>query len=199
MNKKVEKIYKQKINLLKKYNKSYFDKNTSIVSDKDYDELKKIYYYLRKKIFLKSKDSPSNAVGYKPSKNFKKAPHRIPMLSLSNVFNEDDLFNFEKKILNFLSKDENTKIFYTAEPKIDGISASLIYKNKKLIRGLSRGDGKEGEDITSNLITIKDIPKEIFSNDFPEEIDIRGEVFIQNSDFENLKEKFAKKRNASSG
>ncbi len=201
MNKKeVEKIYKQKINLLKKYNKSYFDKNTSIVSDKDYDELKKDILLLEKKnFFLKSKDSPSNAVGYKPSKNFKKAPHRIPMLSLSNVFNEDDLFNFEKKILNFLSKEENTKIFYTAEPKIDGISASLIYKNKKLIRGLSRGDGKEGEDITSNLITIKDIPKRIFSNDFPEEIDIRGEVFIQNSDFENFKEKFANPRNAASG
>ena len=109
------------------------------------------------------------------------------MLSLANAFNENDLLNFEKKILNFLSKKENTKIFYTAEPKIDGISASLIYKNKKLIRGLSRGDGKEGEDITSNLITIKDIPKKIFSSDFPEEIDIRGEVFIQNSDFENLK------------
>ncbi len=196
----VEKIYKQKINLLKKYNKSYFDKNTPIVSDKDYDELKRDILLLEKKNdFLKSKDSPSNVVGHKPSKNFKKAPHRIPMLSLANAFNEDDLLNFEKKILNFLSKEENTKIFYTAEPKIDGISASLIYKNKKLIRGLSRGDGKEGEDITSNLITIKDIPKEIFSNDFPEEIDIRGEVFIQNSDFENLKEKFANPRNAASG
>ena len=80
MNKnEVEKIYKQKINLLKKYNKSYFDKNTSIVSDKDYDELKKDILLLEKKnFFLKSKDSPSNAVGYKPSKNFKKAPHRIP-------------------------------------------------------------------------------------------------------------------------
>ena len=197
---KVEKIYKQKINLLKKYNKAYFDKNAPIVSDKYYDELKRDILLLEKENdFLKSKDSPSNVVGYKPSKNFKKAPHRIPMLSLANAFNEDDLLNFEKKILNFLSKDDNTKIFYTAEPKIDGISASLIYKNKKLIRGLSRGDGKEGEDITSNLITIKDIPKEIFSNDFPEEIDIRGEVFIKNSDFENLKEKFANPRNAASG
>ena len=196
----LEKIYKQKINLLKKYNKAYFDKNAPIVHDKDYDELKKEILLLEKENnFLKSKDSPSNIVGYKPSKNFKKVPHRIPMLSLSNAFNEKDLLNFEKKIFNFLSKEDNTKIFYTAEPKIDGISASLIYKNKKLIRGLSRGDGKEGEDITSNLFTIKDIPKEIFSNDFPNEIDIRGEVFIQNSDFENLKEKFANPRNAASG
>ena len=196
----LEKIYKQKINLLKKYNKAYFDKNAPIVHDKDYDELKKEILLLEKENnFLKSNDSPSNIVGYKPSKNFKKVPHKVPMLSLSNAFNEKDLLNFEKKIFNFLSKEDNTKIFYTAEPKIDGISASLIYKNKKLIRGLSRGDGKEGEDITSNLFTIKDIPKEIFSNDFPNEIDIRGEVFIQNSDFENLKEKFANPRNAASG
>jgi DNA ligase (NAD+) len=88
---------------------------------------------------------------------------------------------------------------YSAEPKIDGISASLIYKNGEFKTGLSRGDGKEGEDITANLATIKDIPKKIKSKDFPKEIDIRGEVFIQNSDFVNLKEKFANPRNAASG
>ena len=121
------------------------------------------------------------------------------MLSLANAFTEDDLINFEKKILNFLSKDKNYKIFYSAEPKIDGISASLTYKNGKFEKGLSRGDGKEGEDITANLLTLKDIPKKIQSKDFPEEIDIRGEVFIQNSDFEKLKEKFANPRNAASG
>ena len=109
------------------------------------------------------------------------------MLSLSNAFNEEDLINFEKKILNFLSKNNNSNISYTAEPKIDGISASLKYLNGKLKLGLSRGDGKEGEDITSNLSTIKDIPQSILSKDFPEEIDIRGEVFIQNSDFDILK------------
>ena len=201
MNKKeIEITYKKKIKLINNFNKNYYDKNNPLVTDKEYDDLKKDILLLEKNYkFLSSENSPSKVVGYKPSKNFKKAPHRIPMLSLANAFNEDDLLNFEKKILNFLSKDDNTKIFYTAEPKIDGISASLIYKNKKLIRGLSRGDGKEGEDITSNLITIKDIPKEIFSNDFPEEIDIRGEVFIKNSDFENLKEKFANPRNAASG
>ena len=84
-------------------------------------------------------------------------------------------------------------------PKIDGISASLTYKNGKFVRGLSRGDGKEGEDITYNLYTISDIPKKITSKDFPDEIDIRGEVFIQNSDFEHLKDKFANPRNAASG
>ena len=95
--------------------------------------------------------------------------------------------------------EKNSIISYTAEPKIDGISASLIYKNGRFTKGLSRGDGKEGEDITANLATINDIPKKINFGDFPEEIDIRGEVFIQNSDFENLKDKFANPRNAASG
>ena len=113
------------------------------------------------------------------------------MLSLANAFTEEDLLNFEKKILNFLSKDKNYKISYTAEPKIDGISASLIYKKGIFEKGLSRGDGKEGEDITGNLLTIKDIPKKIQFKDFPEEIDIRGEVFIKKSDFKNLSEHFA--------
>ena len=121
------------------------------------------------------------------------------MLSLANAFGREDLINFEKKILNFLSKNKDFNLSYSAEPKIDGISASLIYKNGEFKIGLSRGDGKEGEDITANLATIKDIPKKIQSKDFPEEIDIRGEVFIQNSDFENLKEKFANPRNAASG
>ena len=121
------------------------------------------------------------------------------MLSLANAFDEDDLINFEKKILNFISQKDSFKIAYSAEPKIDGISASLIYKNRKFIKGLSRGDGNEGEDITANLLTIKDIPKKILYEDFPEEIDIRGEVFIQNSDFAILSEKFANPRNAASG
>ena len=121
------------------------------------------------------------------------------MLSLANAFTEDDLINFEKKIINYLSKSIDYKISYIAEPKIDGISASLSYKNGKFIKGLSRGDGKEGEDITNNLKTIIDIPHYIKTKDFPEEIDIRGEVFIKNSDFKNLKEKFANPRNAASG
>ena len=121
------------------------------------------------------------------------------MLSLGNAFSEEDLENFQKKILNFLSKEEKFELNYSAEPKIDGISASLNYKNGKFFKGLSRGDGKEGEDITENLATIEDIPKFIQAKDFPEEIDIRGEVFIQNSDFKNLEEKFANPRNAASG
>ena len=138
-------------------------------------------------------------MGFKPSKNFKKVLHKVPMLSLANAFDKEDLINFEKKIINYLNLNKEFKIEYSAEPKIDGISASIIYKNGKFVKGLSRGDGKEGEDITENLKTIKDIPDQIKSKSFPEEIDIRGEVFIQNSDFKKLKNKFANPRNAASG
>ena len=201
MNKKeIQNKYKEKIKLFNKLNKFYYDKSDPVASDQEYDVLKKEILLLETKHkFLKSNDSPSNTVGYKPSKNFKKVLHRAPMLSLANAFSEEDLINFEKKILNFLSQKNNFEIFYSAEPKIDGISASLSYTNGKLIRGLSRGDGKEGEDITENLKTIGDIPKEILSKDFPREIDIRGEVFIQKSDFESISQNFANPRNAASG
>jgi len=196
----ITKQYLRKIKLINKFNKFYFDKNKPLVSDKVYDDLKKEIIILENNhIFLRSKNSPSQVVGHRPSKSFKKASHKVPMLSLSNAFSEEDLINFEKKITNFLSRKEGFQIQYSAEPKIDGISASLTYKNGSLVRGLSRGDGKEGEDITNNLKTIKDIPQLVSSKDFPEEIDIRGEVFIQNSDFEFLKDKFANPRNAASG
>ena len=197
---KIQIEYEKKIKLISKYNKKYYNESNPIISDGEYDELKKEIILLEKKYdLLKSKESPSEIVGHKPSKNFKKYIHRVPMLSLSNAFTEDDLINFEKKILNFLSENKEFEISYSAEPKIDGISASLTYKNGNFERGLSRGDGREGEDITANLATIKDIPKKILNKDFPIDIDIRGEVFIQNSDFENLKEKFANPRNAASG
>ena len=197
---KIKKNYQLKIKELRQNNQLYFEKNSPAISDADYDKLKKEILNLEEKYnFLKSKYSPSKILGHKPSKNFLKKSHKVPMLSLSNAFSEQDLNNFEKKIFNYLDKSKDFKIEYSAEPKIDGISASLTYKNGKFVQGLSRGDGKEGEDITTNLATIKDIPKEIVSKNFPKEIDIRGEVFIQNSDFNNLKEKFANPRNAASG
>ena len=196
----IKKRYNKKISEILKHNKNYYDKNSPIISDKDYDELKKEILDLEKKYnFLASDNSPSKIVGFKPSKNFKKVKHKVSMLSLSNAFNEEDLINFEKRIINFLDKKDDLEIEYSAEPKIDGISASLFYKNGKFITGLSRGDGKEGEDITENLKTIKDIPLKIDAKNFPQEIDIRGEVFIQNSDFKNLSDKFANPRNAASG
>ncbi|WP_440613884.1 NAD-dependent DNA ligase LigA [Candidatus Pelagibacter sp. HIMB1748] len=200
MNKEIIQEYNKKLSVLKKYNKFYYDKNKPLVSDQEFDTLKNEILSLEKKYsFLTSDLSPSKIVGFKPSKNFKKAPHKVPMLSLGNAFSEEDLINFEKKIKNYLSLKNDFEIFYSAEPKIDGISASLTFKNGKFYKGLSRGDGKEGEDITENLKTLKDIPKEVVHKDFPEEIDIRGEVFIQNSDFKSLNEKFANPRNAASG
>ena len=197
---KIQLNYSNKIKLFKKLNKFYYEKSQPMVDDRQYDKLKKDILELENKYeYLNSDFSPSKTIGYKPSKNFKKILHRVPMLSLSNAFTKDDLINFEKKILNFLSKKNNFKLNYSAEPKIDGISASLTYKDGKLEKGLSRGDGKEGEDITENLKTINDIPKKIISKDFPEYIDIRGEVFIKNSKFNKLKDKFANPRNAASG
>ena len=196
----IKKLYKKKIIQFKKNNYLYFEKNAPKINDADFDQLKIEILELEKKFsFLKSQDSPSKVLGFKPSKNFNKVSHKKPMLSLANAFSEEDLKNFEKKIFNFLDHSKNTTLEYSAEPKIDGISASLFYKNGEFVQGLSRGDGKEGEDITANLKTIKDIPKKINSKNFPEEIDIRGEVFIQNSDFENIKKKFANPRNAASG
>ena len=197
---KINQKYLKKIKLFEKYNRYYYNLNNPLVDDFKFDKLKSEIIDLEKKYnFLKHKSSPSNSVGFKPSKLFKKVKHKTPMLSLGNAFTEEDLINFEKKIFNFLNNEKGLNIEYSAEPKIDGISASLFYKDGKFVTGLSRGDGKEGEDITENLKTIKDIPQELQFKDFPKEIDIRGEVFIQNSDFRDLKDKFANPRNAASG
>ena len=193
-------LYKKKIKEFKHHNFLYFEKNNPKLTDGDFDKLKNEILELEKNYkYLNDKDSPSDSIGFKPSKNFKKILHNVPMLSLANAFTQEDLLNFEKKILNYLDRGSDFEIKYSAEPKIDGISASLIYRHGKFITGLSRGDGKEGEDITENLKTIEDIPHNIKSENFPEEIDIRGEVFIQNSDFKKLSDKFANPRNAASG
>ncbi len=199
-NNEIKKNYIKKINTLTKLNESYYNNNYSLITDREYDLLKKEILSLEKKYsFLNHKNSPSKIVGFKPSKNFNKVNHKVPMLSLGNAFSEGDLINFEKKIINYLNEKNNFKIEYVAEPKIDGISASLTYKNGKFTQGLSRGDGRTGEDITANLKTIKDIPHMIISKNFPEEIDIRGEVFIKKKDFEKISDKFANPRNAASG
>ena len=191
--------YKKKIKLLDKYNKHYYQNQKPIVSDKEFDELKNEILQLEKKHGFSHLKSPSIKVGYKPSKKFEKFKHKVKMLSLSNAFNQEDLINFQKKNVNFLTLNKNYEFEYSVEPKIDGISASLNYKNGKLAKGLSRGDGEEGEDITANLKTIKDIPLKIPHKDFPEEIDIRGEVFIETNDFKKIEKDFANPRNAASG
>ena len=196
--KELTKNYNLKIKELKKHNKLYYELSKPIITDSQYDVLKKEILELESKYkFLKNKYSPSETVGYKTSKSFDKFKHKVPMLSLSNAFYPDDLKNFEKKIYNYLNN--KIKFEYSVEPKIDGISASLTYTNKKLKFGVSRGDGKIGEIITENLKTIKDIPIEIKKNDFPNEIEIRGEVFIKKKDFLKIQSNFANPRNAASG
>ena len=146
---KIKKEYNKKIKNLVKLNKYYYEFSKPLVNDYEYDQIKTEILSLEKKHnFLTSQNSPSKIVGFKPSKTFKKVFHRVPMLSLSNAFDEEDLKNFEKKINNFLDQKSSNELEYSAEPKIDGISASLIFKKGKFIMGLSRGDGKEGEDLS---------------------------------------------------
>ena len=194
------KEYKEKITLIEKLNKAYYDNDKPLVSDAEYDNIKKdILEFEKKNPDIVVKDSPTKKVGYKPSEKFSKVKHLVPMLSLDNAFTKDDVGDFLKKIRNYLNLEKDAPIELTAEPKIDGISASLIYKNNKIIRGLSRGDGEYGEDITENLLTIKDIPKVLHGERIDKEFEIRGEVYIGKKDFEKIKNDFANPRNAAGG
>ena len=189
--------YKKKIKLIKDYDKFYYELSNPKVSDSKYDQIKKE--------LLQFEDSNNkytlikNKIGYVPSKKFSKVKHSEKMLSLDNAFDLVDVQNFQKKIKNYLNFDSLDELILIAEPKIDGISASLIYKNGNLIRGLSRGDGEFGEDITENLITIKEIPKKITIKNLPDYFEVRGEVYITKSDFDKIKDQFANPRNAAAG
>jgi DNA ligase (NAD+) len=197
--KKIEEDFKKKISDLKKHNKFYFKNDNPEISDFKYDELKKEILILEKKYpFLKKINSVNSIVGAEPSNKFKKIKHLRPMLSLSNAFEKKDMNDFLKKINNFLSLTDS-KIELLSEPKIDGISATLIYKKGLLIKGLSRGNGVTGEDILENLKTIKNIPKKINSKEVPDLLEIRCEIYIGKKDFIKIKDKFANPRNAAGG
>jgi len=197
--KEIEKIYIKKINNLKKYDKAYYQQDKPMVSDQDYDIIKKEILNLEKKYnYLIHNDSPAKKVGYEPSNKFKKIKHLKPMLSLSNAFEKKDMEDFLSKIRNFLN-NKNLNIDLSLEPKIDGISASLIYENGVLTKGLSRGDGITGEDILQNLITIHGMPKKISGNNIPKILELRGEIYIGKKDFEKIKHNFANPRNAAGG
>ena len=194
------KEYKEKIALIEKLNKAYYHNDKPLVSDADYDKIKKdVLDFEKKNPYIIDKNSPTKKVGFAPSEKFSKVKHLVPMLSLDNAFTRDDVEDFLKKIRNYLNFEKDTPIELTAEPKIDGISASLIYKNNKIIRGLSRGDGEYGEDITENLLTIKDIPQILHGESTDKEFEIRGEVYIGKKDFEKIKNDFANPRNAAAG
>ncbi len=196
---KIIEIYKKKINLLKKHNKLYFNNDSPIVSDSEYDTLKKEIINLEKQNnFLKKLNLHKTIIGSPPSNKFKKVKHLKPMLSLSNAFDKKDMSDFVGKINNFLNID-NQNIEFSSEPKIDGISATLIYENGVLIKGLSRGDGTTGEDILENLKTINTIPKKIKDNNVPSLCEIRCEIYIGKKGFNNIKGEFANPRNAAGG
>ena len=196
---KIISSYKKKINLLKKHNKLYFDNDNPEIPDSDYDRLKKEIIILEKEnSFIKKLNLTNKTVGSPPSSKFKKIKHLKPMLSLANAFGKSDMQDFISKICNFLNIKEKN-IEFSSEPKIDGISATLIYENGLLTKGLSRGDGIIGEDILENLKTISEIPKKIKGKKFPPLLEIRGEVFIGKKDFNNIKGNFANPRNAAGG
>ena len=193
------KDFKKKLDLIKKYNDHYFNKDKPIVTDQEYDKAKQSLINLEKKYnFLKEIETTDRLIGSPPANKFKKIRHSKPMLSLSNAFSKDDMLDFQKKIKNFLNL-KNQNIEFSSELKIDGISASLTYKGGKLIRGLSRGDGIIGEDILENLKTIKEIPKSIIDKELPNTLEVRGEVYIGKNDFKKLENNFANPRNAAGG
>ena len=189
--------YKKKLKLLNQYDHNYYETDSPKITDGEYDEIKK------KLLEFEKKNSQykfvSNKVGFAPSKKFSKVKHTEKMLSLGNAFSIEDMNGFYKKIKNYLNYEAGQDIILVAEPKIDGISASLLYQNGILVQGLSRGDGEYGEEITENLMTISDIPKKITYKKFPKLMEIRGEVYIGKKDFKNIENNFANPRNAAGG
>ena len=193
------KKYKSNIKNLKIHNNLYFNKDKPKITDSEYDMLKKETLELEENYkYLKKLNLLDTMVGSPPANKFKKIPHLKPMLSLSNAFDKKDMHDFIKKINNFLNlNNKNLEIF--SEPKIDGISATLIYQNGVLTKGLSRGDGIIGEDILENIKTIDSIPKTINTSHKPKLLEIRCEIYIGKKDFNFLKDKFANPRNAAGG
>ena len=199
-NSDITKEFKEKLKKLKKHNDLYYNQDKPSVSDAEYDNLKKEIFQLENKYdFLKKLKLLDKIVGSPPTKKFNKIKHLSPMLSLANAFNKKDMQDFDKKIRNFLNLNKEETIELFSEPKIDGISATLIYENGILVKGLSRGDGTIGEDILKNLRTIDSIPKEIVGDNIPEILEIRCEIFISKSNFNKIKSNFANPRNAAGG
>ena len=190
------KEYQKKKKLFIEYNKSYYDLNSPKIDDATFDQFKKDLIEFENTHNIK--DKITNIVGFTPSEKFSKIKHQEKMLSLDNAFNEEDILDFYKKINNYLNNNNESREEIYAEPKIDGISASLSYIDGKLARGLSRGDGEFGEDITENLETVDEIPKKL-KKKINGELIVRGEVYIQKSDFKKISAKFANPRNAASG
>ncbi len=185
----------------------YYQKSAPKIPDSEYDTLRNRLEELEQNFpSLIIPDSPTQKVGIKPSREFTKIKHALPMLSLSNSFSDDDIIDFVDRVRKFLLLPHTEKLEILAEPKIDGLSCALRYENHILVQAATRGDGEEGEDITANVKTIASIPQRI-PKDAPEVLEVRGEVYISRADFEALNKKqkkegekiFANPRNAAAG
>ncbi|MEZ5814952.1 MAG: NAD-dependent DNA ligase LigA [Alphaproteobacteria bacterium] len=192
---------------IRAHDTAYYQDDAPKISDADYDKLRQELERIEAKYpDLITKDSPTQTIGAAPSKGFKKVKHAVPMLSLSNVFSEEEVEDFLDRIRRFLGLPENETIEIIAEPKIDGLSCSLRYEHRKLVLAATRGDGAEGEDITANVKTIDGLPHEL-PKDAPDILEVRGEIYMARRDFENLnkaqeeagKPVFANPRNAAAG
>ena len=187
-------------------NAAYHQKDAPEISDADYDAMKRRNREIEDRFpELKRSDSPSEQVGAAPSAGFQKITHSVPMLSLGNAFDDEDITEFDRSIRKYLGLGQNDPLSYTAEPKIDGLSLALRYENGRLIHAATRGDGTTGENVTANARTIADIPERI--EDAPDLLEVRGEVYMSHADFEALNARqtetggktFANPRNAAAG
>jgi DNA ligase (NAD+) len=170
-----------------KADEAYYDKDKPHLTDAEYDALRRRNLLIEKRFpKLKRNDSPSEKVGAPPSTKFEKSKHAVAMLSLDNAFNDDDVAEFVKRVRKFLGIDDDEKVAFTAEPKIDGLSLNLRYEDGVLTLAATRGDGTTGENVTSNALTIGDIPKVL--KGAPAVLEVRGEVYMSHADFKALNE-----------
>ena len=191
----ISKRLKNLASLIHKHNKLYHQKDKPEITDKDFDKLVKENYELERKFpHLILENSPNKFVGGHPSKKFEKIIHKLPMLSLANAFNKNDVEDFIDRVRKFLNIDNKEKIKFMCEPKIDGLSINLNYQDGILKSASTRGDGKIGENVTKNIQTIVGIPSKLEEKNYPKQIEIRGEIFLNKKDFIQLNEGLSEKK-----
>ncbi len=178
--------------LIEAADKAYFEADRPEITDAEYDALKRRFQALETAFpELVRPDSPSGRVAGAAVEGFSKVRHAVPMLSLAKAYTDADVADFLERARRFFERDKDLQLAFTAEPKIDGLSASLRYENGVFVQGATRGDGAVGEDITANLRTIADIPPQLAGSGWPASIEIRGEVYMTMADFEALKARSA--------
>lgn len=177
---------------IKEHDRRYHGEDAPVITDAEYDALRRRNAAIEEAFpDLVRPDSPTGSVGAAPAEGFAKVRHAVPMLSLAKAYTDQDVVDFLERAKRFFERDKDFDIAFTAEPKIDGLSASLRYENGVFVQGATRGDGAVGEDITANLKTIADIPHKLKGSGWPEVIEIRGEVYMTYAEFQALKERSA--------